>query len=147
MGILHSTSIKICIFEPFSPYRKVGVNKKYLLNMSCFWGTIIVYFTSFKDQFNPGKWKKSLKVKNFVVVTRKYALFLLFVTAKNWPPGAEVIFLPKKFYFEIFPKTNAVSLNYFTIKIYSWAKFKGNWFSYPKRSGPVLERLSLKFLK
>ena len=25
----------------------------------------------------------------------------------------------------------------FWIKIYSWAKFKGNWFSDPKRSGPV----------
>ena len=28
----------------------------------------IVCFTSFKDQFKPGKWKKSLKVKSFEVV-------------------------------------------------------------------------------
>ena len=25
--------------------------------MSCFWGTKIVCFTAFKDQFNPRKWK------------------------------------------------------------------------------------------
>ena len=71
-----------------------------------------------------------------------YSLSLQKLAAGRWSD-----FPPEKFYFEIFPKTNAVSLNYFTIKIYSWAKFKGNWFSDPKRSGPVLERLSLKFLK
>ena len=71
-----------------------------------------------------------------------YSLSLQKLAAGRWSD-----FPPEKFYFEIFPKTNAVSLNYFTIKIYSWAKFKGNWISYPKRSGPVLERLSLKFLK
>jgi len=36
--------------------------------MNCFWRTKIVCFTSFMDQFNPRKWKRSLKVKNFEVV-------------------------------------------------------------------------------
>ena len=38
---------------------------------------------------------------------------------------------------------NWCGFNYFWTKIYSWAKFKGNWSSDPKRSGPVLRRLSL----
>ena len=33
--------------------------------------------------------------------------------------------------------------NYFWTTINSWARFKGNWFSDPKRSGPVLGRLPL----
>ena len=40
---------------------------------------------------------------------------------------------------------NYCGFHYFWTKIYSWAKFKGNWFSDPKRSGPVLGRLTLKF--
>ena len=47
----------------------------------------------------------------------------------------------KKCDFQLFPKTNAVSAK---IQINSWAKFKENWFSDPKRSRPVLGRLSLK---
>ena len=30
VGILHSATMKICIFEPFPAYGKVGVNKKIL---------------------------------------------------------------------------------------------------------------------
>ena len=63
--------------------------------MSCFWRTKFACFTSLKDQFNPTKWKKSFKVKYFKWWTRQYALFLLFVAAKIWPLGAEVIVLPK----------------------------------------------------
>ena len=62
-------------------------------------------FTSFKDQFNPRRRKKSFKVKNFEVVSStKCAVFLLLVTAKIWPLGAEVIFLPKKFILKYFQK-------------------------------------------
>ena len=52
-------------------------------------------FTSFKDQFKLGKWKKSLKVKSFEVVNSAIRKFLLFVNAKNWAPGAEAIFVSK----------------------------------------------------
>ena len=124
---------KYAFSSPFSAYGKVGANQKYLLNMSCFWRTIIVYFTSFKDQFNPGKWKKSLKVKNFVVVNSEICAIFTLCHCKNWPPGAEVIFLPKNFILKYFK--NWCGFNYFWTKIYSWEKFKGNWFSDPKRSG------------
>ena len=61
VGILRSARMKICIFEPFSAYGKVGVNKKIfsrhelLLNDQNSLKT--VYFRSFKDQFNPRKRK------------------------------------------------------------------------------------------
>ena len=38
---------------------------------------------------------------------------------------------------------NWCGFNYFWTKIYTWAKFKGNWSSDPKRSGLVLRRLPL----
>ena len=66
--ILHSARMKICIFESFPAYGKVGVtNQKIfsrhelLLNDQN--SLKIVCFTSFKDQFNPRKRKKSLKVQ------------------------------------------------------------------------------------
>ena len=74
--------------------------------MSCFWRLKIVCFTSFKDQFKHEKWKKSLKVKNFEVVNSAIcSIFtILFSTAKNWPPGAEAIFVPKNFILKYFQK-------------------------------------------
>ena len=45
VGILHSATIKICIFESFSAYGKVGVNKKIFSRHELF----------LKDQFNPRK--------------------------------------------------------------------------------------------
>ena len=64
-----------------------------------------MYFASFKDQFNPRKLKKSLKVQNFEEVNSAIcAIFTLSVTAKIWPPGAEVIFLPKNFILKYFQK-------------------------------------------
>ena len=52
-------------------------------------------FTSFKDQFKLRKWKISLKEKSFEVVNSAIRAILLFVNAKNWPPGAEAIFVSK----------------------------------------------------
>ena len=53
-------------------------------------------FTSFKDQFKLGKWKKSLKEKSFEVVNSAIrAIFTVRHDAKNWPPGAEAIFVSK----------------------------------------------------
>ena len=50
-------------------------------------------------------------MQNFEVVTRQYAIFLLFVTTKF---GRQVLirsdFPPEKFYFEFFSLTNAVSI-------------------------------------
>ena len=109
--------------------------------MSCFWRTKIVCFTSFKGQFNPGKGKNRWKCKTLQWWTRQYVLFLLFVNAKIWPPHVEVISSRKILFWNIFK--NQCGFNYFWTKIYSWAKFKGNWFSDPKRSGPVLGRLPL----
>ena len=71
----------------------------------CFWRTKIVCLTSFKDQFNPRKWKKSLKVQDFKVVNSAIcANFTLCQSAKIWPPRAEVIFVPKKFILKYFQK-------------------------------------------
>jgi len=52
-----------------------------------------------------------MKVQNFEVVNSAICAILVFITAKNWPVGAEVIFL-LKIYFEIFPKTNVVSVTF-----------------------------------
>ena len=107
--------------------------------MSCFWRLKILCFTSLTN-LNLGSEKNRWKWKTLKWLTWQYALFLLFVKAKNWPPGAEAIFLPKHFILKYFQK---LMPNYFWTKKYSWAKFKGNWFSDVKRSGPVLGRLSL----
>ena len=56
-------------------------------------------FTSLKDQFNARKCKKSLKVQNFEVGNS--------AICANFP-----LFPPEKFYFEIFSKTNAVSITF-----------------------------------
>ena len=96
--------------------------------MRCFWRTKIVCFTSFKDQFNPRKWKKLLKVVNSAIC----AIFTI-CHCKNLAAGCWSDFPPEEFYFLKY-------FNYFWTKIYSWAKFKGNWFSDPERSVPVLAR-------
>ena len=103
MGILHSARMKIWTFEPFPAYGKASGNQKYLVDMSCFWRTKIVCFTSFKDQFNPRKWKKLLKVQNFELVNSVIWI---------WPSGCWSDFPPEKFYFEIFSKTNVVSITF-----------------------------------
>ena len=96
-------------FCTFPAYGKVGVNQKILVDMSCFWRTKIVCFTSFKDQFNPRKWKKSLKVQNFEVAHSAIcAIFTLFP--------------PEKFYFEIFSKTNAISITFWLRYMYIHGK-------------------------
>ena len=45
-----------------------------------------------------------LEVKKIVESGELNALFLLFVIAEIWPPGAEVVFLPKNFILEYFQK-------------------------------------------
>ena len=135
VGILHSAGMKICILSTFPAYGKVGVNQKILVDMSCFWRTKIVCFTSFKDQFNPRKWKKSLKVQNFEVVNSAICAIFTTCHCKNLATGRWSDFPPQKFYFEIFTKTNAVSITFGLRYIH------GHWFSHPKRSGPVLGRL------
>ena len=80
--------------------------------MSCFWRLKIACFTSFKDQFKPGKWKKSLKVKNFEVVNSAIsAIFTIRQCKKIGRPALER-FSSQKFHFEIFPKTNAFSITF-----------------------------------
>ena len=112
LGILHSAWMNICIFEPFRAYSKVGVDHKILVDMSCFWRTKIVCFTSFKDQFNPRKWKKSLKVQNFEVVNSAICAIFTLCHCKNLAAECWSDFPPEKFYFEIFSKTNAVSITF-----------------------------------
>ena len=80
--------------------------------MSCFWRTNIVCFTSFKDQFNPRKWIKSLKVKNFEVVNSAICAMFTLCHFKNLAAGCWSDFPPENFYFEIFSKTNAVSVTF-----------------------------------
>ena len=86
--------------------------------MSCFWGLKIVCFTSFKDQFKPEKWKKSLKVKNFEVVNSAICSIFTLLHCKKLAAGRWSDFCPEKFYFEIFPKTNAVSVTFGPIYIH-----------------------------
>ena len=50
VGILHSVAMKICIFEPFPAYGKVGVN---MIRYELLLKDQIMCFKSFKDQFNP----------------------------------------------------------------------------------------------
>ena len=80
--------------------------------MSFFWRTKIVCFTSFKDQFNPRKWKKSLKVQNFEVVNSAICAIFTLCHCKNLAAECWSDFPPEKFYFEIFSKTNAVSITF-----------------------------------
>ena len=51
-----------------------------------------------------GSEKNRWKWKTLKWWSRQYALFLLFVIAKIWPLGAEVIFLPKNFILKYFQK-------------------------------------------
>ena len=72
--------------------------------MSCFWRTKIVCFTSVKDQFNPRKSKKTLKVQNFEVVNLVICASFILCHSKIWLLGAEVIFLPKNLILKYFQK-------------------------------------------
>ena len=73
--------------------------------MSSFEGPNLCALQHLRTSFILGGEKKSFKVKNFEVVSStKSAVFLLFVTAKIWPLGAEVIFLPKNFILKYFQK-------------------------------------------
>ena len=144
VGILHRARMKICIIEPFPAYGKVGVNQK------IFSAWIWVVFEGpnlcalhhlIRTNLIVGSEKNRLKWKTLKWRTRQYAQFLL-CHCKNLAIGRWRDFPPEKFYFEIFSKTNAVSIYSWT-KMYSWAKFNRNWFSDPKRSGPVLGRLPL----
>ena len=65
-----------------------------------------MYFPLFKDQCNPRKCKKSLKVQNFEVVNSTICA----IFSKIWPPGAEVIFLPENVIFKYFPKLMRLQL-------------------------------------
>ena len=109
VGILRGAWMKISFLSPFPPRCKL---KKYLVDMICFWRTKIVWFASFNDQFNPRRWKRSLKVKNFEVVNSViWAIFTL-CHCKNLAAGRWSEFPPEKFYFEIFPNTNEVSITF-----------------------------------
>ena len=79
--------------------------------MSCFWRTKIVYFTSFKDQFNPRKWKKqSLKVQNFEEVNSAICAIFALCHCKNLAAARWSDFPRENFYFKIF--FNAVSITF-----------------------------------
>ena len=94
---------------PFVGLKKHFVKKKreFLLNMSCFWTTKIVSFTSFRDQFN------SQEVKKLVVESEKLwsgelgnMRYFYFLSLQKFGrrPGANVIFLPKNFILKYFQK-------------------------------------------
>ena len=85
---------------------------KYLLNMSCLWRIKIMCFTLCKDQFKPGKWKKSLKVKNVEVVNSAICAIFTLRHCKQLAAGRWGDFPHETFYFEIFPKTNVVSVTF-----------------------------------
>ena len=70
-----------------------------------------------------------------------YSLSLQKLAAGRWND-----FPPEKFILKYFQTLNKCGFNYFRTKIYSWAKFKENWFSDPKRSGPVLGRVPHKLV-
>ena len=80
--------------------------------MNCFWRTKIVCFTSFKDQYNPSKWKKSLKVQDFEVVNSAICAIFTLRQCKNLAAARWSDSPSEKFYFEIFSKTNAVSITF-----------------------------------
>ena len=122
--ILHSARMKICIFEPFPAYGKVGVtNQKIfsrhelLLNDQN--SLKIVCFTSFKDQFNPRKRKNRWKCKLWSGELGN----MRYCHCKNiiWPPGVEVIFPPKNFILKYFQSW--CGFNYFWTKIYTFFFF------------------------
>ena len=70
-------------------------------------------FTSFKDQFKLGKWKKSLKEKSFEVVNSAIrAIFTIRQIMQKIGRRALKRFSSQKFNFEIFPKTNAFSITF-----------------------------------
>ena len=118
VGILHRARRKICNFESFPAYGKVGVNPKI-----------------FSRYELPRRRKKSLKVQNFEVINSAICAIFTPCHCKNLATGRWSDFPPQKFYFEIFTKTNAVSITFGLRYIH------GHWFSHPKRSGPVLGRL------
>ena len=63
-------------------------------------------------KFSPRKWKKSLKVQNFELVNSAiWAIFTL-CHCENLAAECWSDFPPEKFYFEIFSKTNAVSITF-----------------------------------
>ena len=131
-------------FWALSRLRQSGrKSKKYLVDMSCFWRAKIVCFTSFKDQFNPRQWKKALKVPNFEAVNSAICTIFTVCHCKKLDARRWSHFPPEKVYFEIFSKNNAVSIT-FGLRYIHGQSLKGNWFSYPKRSGPVLGRPLLK---
>ena len=86
--------------------------------MSCFWRLKIVCFTSFKDQFKPEKWKKSLKVKNFDVVNSAICSIFTLLHCQKFAAARWSDLSPERFYFEIFQKTNAVSITFGPIYIH-----------------------------
>ena len=69
-------------------------------------------FTSFMNQFNPRKWKKSLKVQDFKVVNSAICAIFTLCHCKNLAAARWSDFPSEKFYFEIFSKTNAVSITF-----------------------------------
>ena len=112
MGILLSARIKICIFEPFPTSSKVGVDQKIFIKYELLWRLKIVYFTSFKDPFKPGKWKKSSKIKHFEVVNSAIRALFTICQCKKISRWALEWFSSQKFQFELFPKTNAFSITF-----------------------------------
>ena len=79
--------------------------------MSCFWKLEIVCFTSFKDQFKPEKQKKSLKGQNFELVNSAIRAIFCYLMQKIGRRALER-FSSKKFHFEMFPKTNSISITF-----------------------------------
>ena len=81
----------------------------YLNNMSCFWRTIIVCFTPFKNQFNPEKWKKkngeSEKLWSGKLGNMRYFYYWsLQKIGRRAPKCFSSFFLPKSFILKYFQK-------------------------------------------
>ena len=109
VGILHSARMNFLspsLLGQSECKSKIFSGDQFLLkNQNCF-------FTSFKDQFNPRKWKKSLEVQNFEVVNSTICVIFTLCHCKNLAALRWSDFPPEKFYSEIFPKTNAVSITF-----------------------------------
>ena len=131
-------------FWAFSRLRQSGCkSKKYLVDMGSFEGPNLCALHHLRTSLILGGEKKSFKVKNFEVVSStKSAVFFYSLSPQKFGHWALKWFSSRKILFwNIFK--NLCGFNYFWTKINSWARFKGNWFSDPKRSGPVLGRLPL----
>ena len=109
-----------------------------LRQSGCKWNNELLFCTLHVLRTNlilPGKWKKSLKVQKVEVVNSTIGAIFTPCHRKNLAIDSLSDFPPKTFYFEVFPKTNAVSIT-FGLRYIHGQSLK-ELISDAKRSGPV----------